>query len=90
MKLVLLVNIPSGVVTLIVPVAPLPTMAVIWVDELTVKLDASVPPKVTAEVSVKFVPTIVTDVFVPPNVGEKDVMVSKVFSRMKSWIYDFL
>ena len=75
MKLPLLVAVPSGVVTVTVPVAPAATMAVIWVAESTVKLDALVPPNVTAVAPVKLVPVMVTDVPVPPDVGEKDVMV---------------
>ena len=63
-----LVEEPPPVVTLTVT-DPLPAAvtAVIWVAELTVKLAAAVPPKLTAEVPVKFVPVMVTDV--PPPAG---------------------
>ncbi|MFH1242063.1 MAG: hypothetical protein V1689_06825 [Pseudomonadota bacterium] len=66
--------VPPGVVTVTLPVDPVPTVAVIWVDELTVK-EAAVPPNVTALVPVKLVPWMVTDVPVPPDVGTKDMMV---------------
>ena len=52
-KVPLLVAVPPGVVTAIVPVAPLPTVAVIEVELLTVKATAAVPPKVTAVAPVK-------------------------------------
>ena len=48
------------------PVAPLPTVAVIWVGEFTMKLAADVPPKLTALAPVKFVPAIMTAVMVCP------------------------
>ena len=51
--------VPSGLVTLILPLAPLPTTAVILVDETTVNDDAATPPKLTAVVPVKFAPVIV-------------------------------
>jgi hypothetical protein len=59
-----------GVVTETFPVDPLPTTAVIWVGESTVKLEAAVPPNLTAVASVKLVPVMVTDVPVSPAVGE--------------------
>jgi hypothetical protein len=59
-KFVLLVPVPAGVVTAIGPVvAPLGTVAVIWVSESTVKL-AAAPLKVTSVAPVKFTPVIVT------------------------------
>ena len=63
------VAVPLGVVTLMVPVLPLPTTAVIIVAELTVKLAAVVPPKLTAVAPVRFVPFIVTTVPLAPDVG---------------------
>ena len=56
------------VVTLTVT-APLPAAvtAVIWVAELTTKLAAAVPPKLTAVAPVKPVPVMTT--LVPPEVG---------------------
>ena len=83
----LLVAVPPGAVTVIFPVEPFPTFAVIFVDESMVKEEASVPPNLTpnatprlamgalAAVLVKFVPIIVTVIPVPPDVGEKDVIV---------------
>ena len=68
----MLVAVPPDVVTVTLPVDPLPTMAVIWVDESTVKLDAAVMPNLTAVAPVKLVPVIVTDVPIPPAVGENE------------------
>jgi len=70
-KLVLLVAVPPGVVTLIRPVvAPLGTVAVIEAEEPTVKL-ALAPLKRTAVAPAKFVPLIATVVPAGPLVGEK-------------------
>ena len=74
-KVPLLTPAPEGVVTCIVPVVPLPTVAVICVAELTVKEVAAVPPILTAVAPVKFVPVMVTlDVKAQPEVGVKEVM----------------
>jgi len=74
-KLEALVAVPPGVVTLIVPVvAPVGTVAVICVAELTVKL-AFVPLNFTAVAPVNAVPVIVTLAPTSPLVGEKLVMV---------------
>ena len=70
-----LVAVPPGVVTLIVPVAPVPTVAVSEVELVTVKEDVAVPPTVTAVAPVKLVPVMVTTVPVPPLLGVKDVIV---------------
>src|SRR5437016_2943895 len=73
-KLVALVAVPPGVVTLMVPVvAPVGTVAVICVAELTVKV-AFDPLKFTAEALVKLAPVITTLAPTPPLVGEKLVM----------------
>lgn len=75
MKLAALVAVPSKVVTEIVPVvAPVGTMAVIWVSELTAKL-ADVPWKATDETELKPVPLIMTRLPTGPVAGEKPVMV---------------
>ena len=67
-----LVAVPPEVVTLIAPVvAPDGTVAVICVDELTVKVVALAPLNVTAVAPVKFAPVIVTLVPVGPLAGEK-------------------
>jgi len=60
--------VPPGVVTvtLTVPALSAGEVAVIEVDELTVKPVAAVLPKSTAVAPVKFVPVIVT--LVPPDV----------------------
>jgi hypothetical protein len=75
-KLLGLVAVPAGVVTLIGPVvAPSGTTAVILVDEFTVDV-ALMPLKVTPiGVPVKRVPVIVTKVPTPPLVGVKPVTV---------------
>ena len=60
MKLLELVAVPPGVVTVIVPVvAPVGTVAVMLVLELTVN-EALVPLNFTAEAEVKFAPVMVT------------------------------
>src|SRR3989442_1705909 len=74
-KLLALVAVPAEVVTRIGPVvAPLGTLAVIWVFEFTVKV-AVVPLKVTAVAPVKLVPLIVTVVPTGPLVGVKELIV---------------
>jgi len=74
-----LVAVPPGVVTVIVPVAPLPTFAMMLVALATVKEADAVPPKATAVVvklvPEKLVPIIETIVPVPPLVGVNEVMV---------------
>ncbi len=75
MKLLELLAVPSGVVTLIDPLeAPAGTVAWIAVAELTVKL-ALVPLNCTAVAPVKFVPLIVTLVPAGPLPGVKLVIV---------------
>jgi hypothetical protein len=74
-KSVRLVAVPPGVVTVIRPVvAPLGTVAVIWVAEFTVNVAAR-PLNLTAEAPVRFVPMIETLVPTLPLVGENDVIV---------------
>jgi hypothetical protein len=52
--------IPPAVVTETFPLFPDPTVAVILVEEFTVKELAAVPPKLTEVTPLKFVPVIVT------------------------------
>jgi hypothetical protein len=74
-KLLELVPVPDGVVTVMAPVeAPVGTVAVIWVAELTVNV-AVVPANRTAVAPVKFVPVMTTEVPGAPLVGEKPVTV---------------
>ena len=74
-KLVVLVAVPPGVVTLSGPVvAPAGTVAWIAVAEVTVNV-AAVPLNVTAVAPVKFVPLIVTLAPAGPLVGVKLVIV---------------
>jgi hypothetical protein len=73
-KLVALVPVPPAVVTLSVPeVAPLGTVAVIWVPESTVN-EALVPLNFTDVAPVKAAPVIVTLKPTPIPVGEKLVI----------------
>jgi hypothetical protein len=75
LKLVALVAVPAGVVTLIGPVvAPAGTVARSELSETTVKL-APTALKVTAVAPVKFVPLIVTLAPTAPLVGVKLVIV---------------
>lgn len=70
-----LVPVPAALVTLIRPVtAPVGTIAVILVDELTVNW-ACAPPKVTPVTPVKLVPVMVTEVPGAPEVGVNDATV---------------
>ena len=70
-----LVAVPPGVVTLIVPVAPLPTVALMVLSLAMVKAVAAVPPKATAVAQVKPEPLMVTDVPVRPLLGVNAVRV---------------
>ena len=54
------IAVPNGVVIEILPVAPVPTIAVILVDDTTIKEEAGIPPKLTVVAPVKFTPVIVT------------------------------
>ena len=76
-KLVALVAVPPGVVTVIVPVtAPVGTVAVTRVPApFTENVAAATPPNFTDVAPPKFVPLIVTEVPTGPLVGEKDVIV---------------
>src|SRR5438309_8576365 len=82
-KLLALVAVPPGVVTLIGPlVAPLGTVAVIEVAELTLKV-ALTALKVTAVAPLKLVPLIVTTVPTAPLVGVKLVIVGALAVTVK-------
>src|SRR5712691_10478485 len=82
-KLPVLVAVPPGVVTLIVPVvAPAGTVAWIAVAELTTKL-APTPLKATAVAPVKFVPLIATLVPTAPLVGVNPVFVGGLATTVK-------
>jgi hypothetical protein len=75
-KLLALVAVPPGVVTEIGPlVAPLGTVAVICVEEFTLKLAAAVPLNPTPLAPARFVPRIATIVPDGPFVGVKLVIV---------------
>src|SRR3989442_1129807 len=74
-KLLALVAVPLGVLTLIGPLlAPLGTVAVIWVLVFTVKL-ATVPLKVTLVAPPRLLPLIVTEVPTGPLLGLKELIV---------------
>ena len=66
---------PFDVVTLTLPVAPVPTTAVMLVALTTVNEVAAIPPKLTAVAPVKFVPVIVTVCPVPAEIGLNDAIV---------------
>jgi hypothetical protein len=73
-KFVPLIAIPWGVVTTMGPVvAPMGTVAMIFMP-LNLNI-AMVPLKVTPVAVLRFVPLIVTEVLIPPLVGEKLVIV---------------
>ena len=63
------VAVPPGVVRLISPLAPLPTMATTVLAETTVNDDADVLPNDIDEVLSKFDPVMVINVPVPAAVG---------------------
>ena len=69
-----MVAVPYGVVTATSPEAPVPTNAVISVEEITVN-EAATPPKLTEVVPVKLVPYIVIVEPCCPSVGVNDVIV---------------
>jgi hypothetical protein len=74
-------EVPTGVVTVTstVPAVPEGLIAVICVDELTVKLVAAVPPKSTALVLVKLLPVTTTEV--PPAVGPAVGLTEETFAN---------
>jgi hypothetical protein len=67
--------VPPGVVRLTAPVDPLPTTAMIDVDETTVNELTGVPPNVMANVLSKFVPVILMTVPNAAVIGAKAVIV---------------
>ena len=69
-----LVAVPPAVVTVIVPVAPLPTVAVMVLSFTTVKAVADAPPKATAVAPVKPLPVILSTAPTPPLAGVNAVM----------------
>ena len=75
-KFCTLVALPTGVLTMILPVvAPAGTVAVIVVGVLTTNEGAITPLNLTTVAPVKFVPVIVTEVPTGPEVGRKLVIV---------------
>jgi hypothetical protein len=73
-----IVAVPPALVTATLPDAPAPTVAVMFVGELTVNDDAGIPPKLTATASVKLVPLIVINEPIAPLEGVNEVMVGIV------------
>jgi hypothetical protein len=67
--------VPPGVVRLTAPVAPVPTIATIEVEETTVNDVTGVPPNVIIEVPVKFVPVMLMTAPAAAVVGAKLVIV---------------
>src|SRR5271166_4739192 len=82
-----LAEVPDGVVTVVstVPAASAGVVAVIWVDELTVKVVAGLAPKSTVVAPVKSVPVIVTTVppWVVPELGLTLVTVGAGVTKVK-------
>jgi hypothetical protein len=66
---------PAGLESETEPEVPLPTTAVIWVAEFTVKLAAAVPPKPTEVTPKRLVPVMIMVEPAAPLTGVKDVMV---------------
>ena len=73
--MLVLVAVPPGVVTLIVPVAPLPTVALIVVALTTVKDAAATPPMVDCGRPGEVRPGDCHHACPPPLVGVNEVMV---------------
>jgi len=75
----LLVPVPAGLVTVILPVSLFPTVALMLVALTTVKATTAVPPNATAlvvkSVPEKLVPVMVTTVLAPPLVGVNELIV---------------
>src|SRR5438874_1007336 len=75
-KLLVLVAVPTEVLTLIGPLlAPLGTVVVIWVSAVTLHLAAAPLEKVTVVVPLKLLPLMVTEVPTGPLVGLKELIV---------------
>jgi hypothetical protein len=70
--------VKTGSVTAILPVAPLPTTALIVVAFIIENEAAGIPPKVTAVTGVKLVPVMVTVESVPATSGVKEVILGIV------------
>ena len=68
-------ELPPGFVTVTLPVAPFPTIAVMLVEELTVNERAFIPPILTPVAPVKDVPEIFSTVPKVPFSGVKEVTV---------------
>jgi biotin-(acetyl-CoA carboxylase) ligase len=67
--------VPPGVVRLTAPEEPLPTLAMMEVEETTVNELTEVPPSVTTEVLLKFVPVILRSTPAAALIGAKEMMV---------------
>jgi hypothetical protein len=67
--------VPPGVVRLTAPVEPVPTIAIMEVDERTVNDDTGVPPSITSNVLLKLVPVILINAPAAAVVGAKEIIV---------------
>ena len=76
--------LPPGVVTTTFPVAPEPTVAVIWVGLFTVNEVTAVPPSVTAVAAVNPEPVITTGCPAPVVVGEMLLTLGTAFLMIKN------
>lgn len=96
--------VPSCVTTLILPLAPPPTTAVMVVAFTTLTEVAAIPPKLTAVTPERFVPEIVIVVPDAAVVGVKDVIVCafvvkaismlsrqiNVFFTLMNWVFNMI
>jgi hypothetical protein len=78
----LTVTVPTGVVTLTLPLAPLPTTATIVMALTTLNDLAAVPPKLTELAPVKLVPLMVTIWPFRAELGVKEVIVGGLVITM--------
>ena len=69
--------VPPEVVIPISPVEPVPTTAVAMVEESTVNEAAADPPKVTALMSDRLLPLIVTVVPITADIGVNELITGK-------------
>ena len=78
--------VPADVVTAILPVVPVPTMAVILPAESTVKDLAAVPPNFTEVVPENPSPVILTEVPTVPIMGSTLAMVGPLYVNMAALV----
>jgi len=82
-----LVALPPGVVTVILPLVPAPTVATIVVGFFIVNANAGVPPKLTVAGLIKLAPVMVTVLSKPDAEGVKELMLG-VAAHVKTPVLD--